>query len=213
MPRIVSTYREEAKKRILEAALEVFKEKGYFKSTMDDIAAKLGISKSAIYQYFESKDKLFAALYSSGPENLRSQFSTIPAERGLAAAAKMVFNRMSTRANANLFADYLAEASRNEDLQKVMRENIERFNAVVEDLLRDGDAGKTMSPERLEEAHQVAAMLGLIFNGLACWLAVGVPESEASEVWGRSVDVLLLPYEKRRGHPSAPSLPRRPRSS
>jgi AcrR family transcriptional regulator len=120
MPRIVSTYRDEAKKRILEAALEVFKEKGYFKSTMDDIATKLGISKSAIYQYFESKDKLLAALYTSGPENLRSQFSTILAERGLTAAAKLVSSRMSTRANANPFADYLAEASRNEGLQRVL---------------------------------------------------------------------------------------------
>jgi AcrR family transcriptional regulator len=177
---------------------------------MDDIARKLGISKSAICQYFESKDKLLAALYTSGPENLRSQFSTILAGRGLAAAAETVFNMMSTRANANLFADYLAEASRNEDLQRVLRENIEKFNAVVEDLLKDGDAEKTMSPEQLEEAHQVAAMLGLIFNGLACWLAVGVPESEASEVWGRSVDMLLLPYEKGRGPPSAATLPPRP---
>ncbi|MGA2663375.1 MAG: TetR/AcrR family transcriptional regulator [Nitrososphaerales archaeon] len=193
MPRIVTTYREEAKKKVLAAALEVFKEKGYFRSTMDDIAKKLGISKSAIYQYFESKDQLLAALYTSGPENLRSQFSGA-SKRGLVATTKDVFGRMGTKENADLFADFLAEASRNEDLQKVLRDNIERFTGVVEDLLKD--ANPKMKPEETEQAHQVSVMMGLIFNGLASWLAVGVPESEVKEIWGRSVDMLLGPYER-----------------
>jgi AcrR family transcriptional regulator len=195
MPRIVSTYREEAKKKILEAALEVFKEKGYFKSTMDDIANELGISKGAIYQYFDSKEQLLAILYMSGPENLRSHFSA-NSGKAPAAVAKEVFSKMGTRANANLFADFLAEASRNTNLQKALRENIERFNVVVQDLIKERNP--KMSREEISEAHQVAAMLGLIFNGLSCWLAVGVPESEAREIWGNSVDVLLGPYEGRK---------------
>jgi len=192
MPRIVTTYREEAKKKVLDAALTVFKEKGYFKSTMEDIANRLGISKSAIYQYFDSKDQLLMALYTSGPENLRSQFSAA-SKRGLVATAKEVFDSMGTRENADLFADFLAEASRNPDLQKVLRDNIERFNAIVEDLVKERNP--KMSPEEIERAHQVAAMMGLVFNGLASWLAIGVPDSEVKELWGKSVDMLLGPYE------------------
>jgi AcrR family transcriptional regulator len=195
MPRIVTTYREEAKKKVLEAALEVFKEKGYFKSTMDDIASNLGISKGAIYQYFDSKAQLLATLYMSGPENLRSLISS-NSGKNPAVVAKEVFSRMGTKANANLFADFLGEASRNTNLQKALRENIERFNVVVQDLIKERNP--KMGVEEIEEARQVAAMLGLIFNGLFCWLAVGVPESDVTEVWGKSVDMLLGPYEGRK---------------
>jgi AcrR family transcriptional regulator len=193
LPRIVSTYREEARKKILEAAFVVFRKKGYFKSTMEDVSNKLGISKGAIYRYFDSKDQLLAALYTSGPENLKSQFAAV-SKKGLVATAKEVFSRMGTKENADLFADFLAEASRNEALQKVLRDNIQRFNDVVEDLLKATDP--KMEPEEAEQVHQVAAMMGLIFNGLTSWLAVGVPESEVELVWERSVDMLLGPYEK-----------------
>ena len=39
-------------------------------------------------------------------------------------------------------------------------------------------------------------MLGLVFNGLACWLVVGVPEQEVRETWARSVEIVLGPIEK-----------------
>src|SRR5262252_7777997 len=47
---------------ILEAALEVFAEKGFASARMDDIAAKAGVSKGTIYLYFESKEAVFRAL-------------------------------------------------------------------------------------------------------------------------------------------------------
>jgi AcrR family transcriptional regulator len=192
MPRIVTTYKQEARKRILDAALVVFKEKGYFKSTMDDVAKRVGVSKSAIYQYFDGKDQLLAALYTGGPENLRSQFSE-SSKKGPVAAAKEVFGRMGTKENADLFLDFMAEASRNKDLQGLLRSNIGRFNAVIEDMLKERHP--KMKPEEVERAHQVVAMMGLIYNGLASWLAIGVPEAEVRKVWEGSVNMLLGPYE------------------
>jgi AcrR family transcriptional regulator len=188
VPRIVSSYREEARKKVLEAALDVFKEKGYFGSTMEDIAGKLGISKGAIYQYFDSKEELLASLYTSAPQNLRSQFVASSAKDS-AEVAKEVFDRMGTRKNSNLFADFLAEASRNEKLQKAMKENIDRFVEVVEELLKA--KRPKMSKAEAEKAHHAAVMLSLIFNGLSCWLVVGVPEPEVRRVWADSVDLLI----------------------
>ena len=48
--------------QILEAAVKVFPEKGYQKTTIQDIAREAGISTSAIYQYFSGKEDLFLAL-------------------------------------------------------------------------------------------------------------------------------------------------------
>jgi len=47
---------------IIEAAQKVFAEHGYKKVTMDDVAAKLNISRSALYYYYKSKEDLFVAM-------------------------------------------------------------------------------------------------------------------------------------------------------
>jgi AcrR family transcriptional regulator len=54
--------RQDAKERILEAALEVFSQKGFHTATMDEIAEKAGVGKGTLYRHFETKKKLFAAL-------------------------------------------------------------------------------------------------------------------------------------------------------
>ena len=59
MPKVVPEYREQAKNRILEHSFEVFSEKGYHKTTMNDIAKKVGVNKATLYLYFENKEELF----------------------------------------------------------------------------------------------------------------------------------------------------------
>ncbi len=47
---------------IIAAALAVFSEKGFAAARLDDIAARAGISKGALYLYFETKQDLFRAV-------------------------------------------------------------------------------------------------------------------------------------------------------
>ena len=47
---------------IIEAAQKVFADYGYGKATMDDVAAKLNITRSALYYYYKSKEDLFVAV-------------------------------------------------------------------------------------------------------------------------------------------------------
>lgn len=55
---------KEAKRRfILDVALELFNEKGYDHTTMDDIAEKAGIGKGTIYEYFKSKKEFIKEAY------------------------------------------------------------------------------------------------------------------------------------------------------
>lgn len=52
----------EKKRRILNAALDVFSASGYKQSAMDDIVARAGISKGALFHYFGSKSGLYIYL-------------------------------------------------------------------------------------------------------------------------------------------------------
>ncbi len=47
---------------ILEAAFAVFAEKGFAAARLDEIAARAGVSKGALYLYFETKEALFQAM-------------------------------------------------------------------------------------------------------------------------------------------------------
>ncbi len=60
--------------RILDAALRVFSHTGYSAATMDEIAAKSGLSKPTLYQYFESKYALFTAMMLRARGPMLTQF-------------------------------------------------------------------------------------------------------------------------------------------
>ena len=50
--------------RILEAAVKVFAEKGFFQSTISQIAKEAGVADGTIYLYFKNKDDILTQFFS-----------------------------------------------------------------------------------------------------------------------------------------------------
>src|ERR1700686_5469839 len=55
--------RQERKRLILKGAEEVLMEKGYYESSMDEIAARVGVAKGTVYLHFPSKEDMVFALF------------------------------------------------------------------------------------------------------------------------------------------------------
>ena len=53
---------ERTRQRILDAAYKLFRQKGYTRVSMDEIAAATAITKRTLYYHFESKDSLLASM-------------------------------------------------------------------------------------------------------------------------------------------------------
>ena len=53
---------QRTRQRVLDAALKLFAEKGYFGTSLRDIATAVGVRESALYNYFPGKHALFEAL-------------------------------------------------------------------------------------------------------------------------------------------------------
>lgn len=53
---------QRTRQAILDAALELFADKGYFGTSLRDVATAVGVRESALYNYFKSKEALFDAL-------------------------------------------------------------------------------------------------------------------------------------------------------
>jgi AcrR family transcriptional regulator len=54
--------KEAVRSRVLQAAGEVFAQRGFAAASMDQVAAAAGFTKGAVYSNFASKDELFLAL-------------------------------------------------------------------------------------------------------------------------------------------------------
>ncbi len=55
--------RESARRRLLDAALAVFSERGYSESSLEEVARRAGASRGLVYHHFGSKDALLMALH------------------------------------------------------------------------------------------------------------------------------------------------------
>lgn len=55
-----------ARDRFLDAAAELFAEKGYHATSIRDIARYLGVTPGAVYAHFSSKSQLLLAVYEAG---------------------------------------------------------------------------------------------------------------------------------------------------
>jgi AcrR family transcriptional regulator len=68
---------QRTRQAILDAALHVFADKGYFGSSLRDIATAVGVRESALYNYFSGKEALFEALILADQQSKAERLSAV----------------------------------------------------------------------------------------------------------------------------------------
>ena len=193
MPKVVPEYKQEARGRIVEAALAVFSEKGYHQTTMDDIARRLGVSKGALYLYFASKEELFKGCYETAPLEFRKILrSSFREGADPLAMAGEFFDKMQERfgSNSGLNYEIFAEASRNPALRRILKENYDEYTRTttrfLEELRDKGAIPKTM------EVRSMAKALLALWNGMETILTVGYTPSEVKRAWLEALKAMFF---------------------
>jgi len=193
MPKVVPAYREEAKSRILDAAIKVFAEKGYHEATMDDIAKRLGVSKGAIYLYFSSKEDLFEAMCKTAPQAFKEiLFSSFGDEANPIQSATQFFDKMLklSASNPGLSFEILAEASRNPSLKRILKQNHEEYERVLTSFLAEGRKRKIVGDNL--NIRPLANALIALWNGLETLLISGLPIDEARQAWLEALKAIFM---------------------
>lgn len=85
---------EERPQELLEAALRVFAERGYRNTRLEEVAAAAGVTKGAVYHYFQNKEELLLRALESHVERAFGRVEeALRGERGPASARLRLFFR------------------------------------------------------------------------------------------------------------------------
>ena len=121
----ITEYRQ---RQILNAALEVFSQKGYGEATIPDIARQAGVAVGTIYNYYESKHDLLVSLV-----------NTFIVTEPLRELLKQ--SRKTKAGEKNLIRSLI------EDRLAFGFENLERFLLVFAEILRDSELRQKFSEQ------------------------------------------------------------------
>jgi AcrR family transcriptional regulator len=77
------------RREILDAVIELLRDKGYERMTIDDVLAKTGMSKGALYHYFRSKYALLEGVVEAMGEGAMRELRTVVEDPQLGAIDKL----------------------------------------------------------------------------------------------------------------------------
>ena len=81
---------EDVRSRIRAAARTLFLERGFLRTTADDIAAELGMSKATLYRSFRSKEDILRAVVRESMEEILAGVESLIRDASLGFVEKMV---------------------------------------------------------------------------------------------------------------------------
>ena len=139
---------DQKKEQILESALTVMTNKGYFGSTMDDIVNESQMSKGAIYHYFKSKKEVYLAVI----DYWEKKYTTILGQevneqKSSLSALKKLFQTFAIQLEKDptpfqCLSTFWSISRHDEDFRKSMQKVYNRFQKFVELIITEGIENK-----------------------------------------------------------------------
>jgi AcrR family transcriptional regulator len=161
------------KAQVSEMALDLFLENGYEQTTIDDICAVAGISRSTFFRYFPSKEDLFMSTTSTADEELLHALRQRPDEETPWAALRQAMNPLIEHyAAQSERAQRLAELARTTPALATLHQEkpAKWHNLLTPEIARrlGADPGDATDPR----PHAlIAAALGCLDAAVAAWIA------------------------------------------
>jgi len=159
---------EERKQQILNAAEDVFTQKGLDDARMDDIAEQTGLSKGTLYLYFKSKDDLIIAILDRiFQHEFREMEKLVYAEQS-AVDSIWQFTELACRDIATMLRlmpiayEFLALAFRNKYVQHALKQYFHSYMDILVPIIQHGI---DLEEFRDVDATEVAIAAGAIFEG------------------------------------------------
>jgi AcrR family transcriptional regulator len=188
---------------IVQAAAQIFRQKGYHAASMQDIADAVGLQKASLYHHFASKQDILLEILDEALDLLIADMQAVldtdlPPEDQLRQAMRAYVSRVTQEAS---LAAVLQLEHRNLDPRRRARHipRRDRYDSLWRELIRRGIDRGTFRP--MDERMVTFALLG-IQNWMITWYR---PEGRlpAAEIADQFADLMLnglSPADRRPSH-------------
>jgi AcrR family transcriptional regulator len=184
MPKLYPGYRDEIRKKIVNEAFLVFLAKGFEKTTMDDIAARLGVTKPAIYRYYKNKEELFlASMAETMMEEFKHAFATSFSSDDLVTGAGLFFDellridRKYSAISKEMNSIIIRNAALQEGVDGLHSEGLAFMRQFFEQQKRKGTIHTTI------EDIDLVLICSALAHGLSDSVSQGMDPDEAKRLW------------------------------
>ena len=215
--------RKEARpQELLDAALELFVEKGYAATRSEEVAARAGVAKGTLYLYYPSKEELLKAVVRKNLSALIEESAHLAGEFSGSTHQLLVllmqtwWDRVGNTPASGIFKVILTEMGNFPDFAQFYEEEViqPRRRLLMQVLQRGIDAGELRPVNLFETVHVLVfplLMLCLHRHSLGACPALRSATIDPKSFIATHVDVVMRGLLARPDqHPTAHSTPRRP---
>lgn len=193
-PRTRRLPRQETRRRITDAAAEVFAEQGYDAATLDDVAAAAGFSKGAVYSNFRDKEELFLSLMRERIEQRVDMVRAATEELGsvqdqTSSAGGVLEDLLGAQPDWHLlFIEFWARAVRDPELRRQLAEQRRPMRELIAKFF--DEQAERLGLEPPAPSEQLAVIVLALSNGLAIE-QLADPDSVAPGIHATALSLLL----------------------
>ena len=161
------------KEAVLQTAVQMFMERGYWQTSLDDVAEKLKITKPAIYHYFRNKEEIYLECYRRGIALIEESLQRIRRHPGTGLEKVAGFIHTYASLIAHDFGRFLVRQD-DRDLSGEAQAEVRSYKRSIDHHLRafiqQGIDDESMRPCNMKiAAFSVAGAI----NSLATWFEPG----------------------------------------
>jgi AcrR family transcriptional regulator len=141
--------REAKRAAVLRAAVQMFNERGFHQTSLDDVAARLGISKPTIYHYLGNKDQVLLECVTIGLGQLIEAAEQSRQSPGTGADRLMAFLARYAEINMDDFGRCVIRTGDEAlvpESRARFRELKRRIDSALRGLIADGVADGSLAP-------------------------------------------------------------------
>ncbi|MCI7790881.1 MAG: TetR/AcrR family transcriptional regulator [Lachnospiraceae bacterium] len=155
--RIVKEH-DERKNEIIDTASHIFAQKGYDKTSVNDILNAIGIAKGTFYHYFKSKEEVLDAVITKATELIVERVEAVADNSGLAPEGKLLGVFMAMRIENQMEEGFLEEMHRPENAlmhQKSLVSIIAVLTPILTQIVTEGIEKGVFHSEYPEQYMQI----------------------------------------------------------
>ncbi|WP_432986430.1 TetR/AcrR family transcriptional regulator [Dactylosporangium sp. CA-233914] len=165
--------RRAVREEIAEAALELFVARGYDATTIDDVAAAVGMSQRSVFRYFATKEDIVVGKLDLGAEEMLGVLRARPGDEPVWASLRRLFDVVDAREGRGSVKPIVRMVFETPALLAVYLQRLQILqDDVVKVLLERAEyAADDPAPRAL-----TAAAFGCLVAAQHAWLASGADE-------------------------------------